>query len=169
MGTTKAAKQPPRRSLKRRGRRAVRITVIASVFNKPVTEALMSGARAALRRHGIPARQIRCVWVPGAFELPVAAAALAASKARPDAIVAVGCVIKGETPQYAALGQAVMHGLAQVSVHDRMPVGCGVVIADSMAQARARAGGAVGNRGEEAALAALAMLETIGRFNHPHA
>ena len=172
----------------RRAGRTTRVAVVASAFNKPVTAALVRGARVTLQRHGITANRIACVWVPGAFELPAAAAALAASKARPDAIVAVGCIIKGQTPQYAALGQAVLQGLAQVSVQEKIPVGCGVVIADSVAQARARAArpgqrpgrpprrsgrgtgeGAVGNRGEEAALAALAMVDVMTNLNRAHA
>lgn len=168
-------------TVRRTARPATRVVIVASTFNKPVTAALVRGARVALRRHGIAANRIVCMWVPGAFELPAAAAALAASKARPDAIVAVGCIIKGETPQYIALGQAVMQALAQVSVQEKIPVGCGVVIADSAAQARARAArpgkkfsrragdGSVGNRGDEAALAALAMVDVVTGIAHAHA
>jgi 6,7-dimethyl-8-ribityllumazine synthase len=88
----------------------------------------------------------------------VAAAHVVAAQ-RPRAIVALGCVIKGETPQYAAIGQAVAQGLTHVSIMTGIPVTLGVVIADSAAQARARAGGHVGNRGSEAARAALEMVE----------
>lgn len=134
------------------------IVLVASQFNGPITQALVDGALEALQESGVARRRIRVFRVPGAFELPVAAATVAAAL-RPQAIVALGCLIKGQTPQYAAIGQAVAQGLAQVSVNERVPVGFGVIIADSVAQARARAGGAVGHRGREAALAALEMIE----------
>ena len=78
---------------------------------------------------------------------------------RPDAILALGALIRGETPQYEVLAHAVAHGLTQVSVNSGIPVTFGVIVAENVAQARARAGGAHGNRGEEAALAALAMMD----------
>jgi 6,7-dimethyl-8-ribityllumazine synthase len=147
--------------------------LVASQFHASITQALVDGARGALARHGVPASQIRLVWVPGAFELPVAALTLA-RRERPEAIVALGCVLKGETPQYAAIGQAVANGLTQVALATETPVTFGVIIAESPAQARARAGlpaaptrrrkdaaqagGRAGNRGSEAALAALALI-----------
>ena len=94
------------------------------------------------------------------FTLRVGSLASFGSK-RPHAIIAVGCVLKGETPQYAAIGQAVAQGLVQVSVTARIPVTFGVIIADSTARARARAGRGSGNRGAEAAQAALAMAQLL--------
>lgn len=138
--------------------------LVASEFNPAITQSLVDGAQHALQESGVPRRQIRTVWVPGAFELPVAAAA-AASRLQPEAIIALGCLIKGQTPQYTAIGQAAAEGLAQVSVSTQIPVTFGVIIADSAAQAAARAGGRAGHRGREAALAAVAMaklLETLG-------
>ena len=132
-----------------------RIVIVASRFNEPITQALVRGARARLRRARLVNGSVSEIWVPGAFELPLAASVAAARK--PEAIVAVGCLIRGQTPQYEAIGQAVANGLMQVSVACRVPVGFGVVIAESVAQARARAGGTMGNRGEEAAAAALEM------------
>ena len=84
-----------------------------------------------------------------------------ARREKPQAVIALGCVIKGETPQYAAIGQAVADGLMQVALMTEIPVTCGVIVADSLAQAKARAGGRVGNRGAEAALAALAMVDLV--------
>ena len=138
--------------------RGKRLVLVASRFNDSITRSLVSGAIRTLERRGVPPANIRTVWVPGAFELPVAASCIA-SALRPDAIVALGCVLKGQTPQYAAIGQAVAQGLAQVSVSARIPVTLGVIIAASYAQARARAGGRAGNRGSEAALAALDMVD----------
>ncbi len=136
------------------------VVLVASQFHESVTQALVSGAIQTLTRHGVPQETIRTFWVSGAFELPVAAVRIASSL-KPDAIVALGCVIKGETPQYTAIGHAVAQGLTQVSVSTGIPVTFGVIVADSVAQAKARAGGRVGNRGSEAALAALAMVELL--------
>ena len=137
-----------------------RAVVLASRFNEPLTRVLVSGAVATLTRHGIPRERIRVMWVPGAFELPLAAAE-AARRLHPTLMVAVGCLIKGQTPQYAAIGHAVTEGLCEVSVRARVPIGLGVVLAESVGQAKARAGGHRGNRGEEAALAALAMARVL--------
>jgi len=148
-----------------------RIVIIAARFNEPLTRAMVEGARDALGRGHVADSAIDVVWVPGSFELPVAAAAAASTK--PDAIVAIGCLIKGQTPQYAVIGQAVTQSLSDVAVRTGVPIGLGVVIAESAEQARARAGGAGGNRGEEAAAAALEMVGTLrclraGRAGRSH-
>lgn len=157
MGTRPSTRPVPRA----RVRRGVgHIVVVASRFNALITRALVAGARRTLARHGVPASRIRSVWVPGAFELPLAALTIA-TRDKPQAVIALGCVIKGETPQYAAIGQAVAEGLTQVALTTETPVTCGVIVADSLAQAQARAGGRVGNRGAEAALAALAMIDLV--------
>ena len=140
-----------------------RFVILASEFNPSVTRALVRGASDALRGHGVPARRIRLIWVPGAFELPVVAARMAASRPHPSAIIAVGAILRGETPQYEVLAHAVAQGLAQVAVSSRIPVTFGVVVAATLAQAKARAGGSMGNRGKEAALAALAVLRLFAR------
>lgn len=133
------------------------VVIVASRFHAAVTQALAAGAVEALRDAGIAPARIRTQWVAGAFELPVAAAVIAA-QARPDAIVALGCLIQGQTPQYAAIGGAVAQGLMSVAVQTKIPIGFGVIIADSMSQARQRAGGVFGNRGREAAEAVLEVL-----------
>ncbi|MBI4323165.1 MAG: 6,7-dimethyl-8-ribityllumazine synthase [Candidatus Omnitrophica bacterium] len=157
MGTRPSARPVPRA----RVRRGVgNIVLVASRFNASIMRALVAGARRTLARHGVPASRIRSVWVPGAFELPLAALTIA-KRDKPQAVIALGCVIKGETPQYAAIGQAVAEGLTQVALATETPVTCGVIVADSFAQAKARAGGRVGNRGAEAALAALAMVDLL--------
>ena len=138
--------------------RGKRFVLLASQFNRPMTLRLVRGATDVLRRSGASASSIRVVWVPGAFELSVAAALAVKRRPRPDAILALGALIRGDTPQYEVLAHAVAHGLTQVSVNSGIPVTFGVIVAENVAQARARAGGAHGNRGEEAARAALAML-----------
>ena len=141
-----------------------RFAIIASQFNRPITAALVRGASEVLRRAGVPSRSVQLWWVPGAFELPVVAARLARRRPRPDAIIAVGAILRGETPQYRALAHAVAEGLGRVAVDACLPVTFGVIVADTTAQARARAGGRVGNRGAEAALAALAVLNLFGQI-----
>ena len=135
-----------------------RFVILASAFHAPIARALLRGAVGVLRRAGASPSRIRILWVPGAFELPVAAARLARSRPRPHAIIALGVLIRGQTPQYEVLAHAVAQGLTQVSVERGIPVPFGVVVAETVAQAKARAGGSFGNRGAEAALAALAVL-----------
>jgi 6,7-dimethyl-8-ribityllumazine synthase len=139
--------------------RAARVIIVASRFNADITQPLADGARATLEQAGIAASRIELVWVPGAFELPVAAAVAAAQ--RPSAIVALGCLIKGQTPQYLTIADAVAWGLTQVGIDAKIPVTFGVIVADSVEQARERCGGAAGHRGAEAAAAAVAMLEAV--------
>jgi 6,7-dimethyl-8-ribityllumazine synthase len=143
--------------------RGNRFVVIASRFNESITQALVAGALKTLERYGVPRANVRTVWVPGAFELPVAVATVSAAW-RPKAIITLGCLIKGQTPQYAAIGHAVAQGVTQVSVSTGIPVALGVVIAGSYAQAKARAGGRVGNRGSEAAEAALEMVDLLRKL-----
>ena len=138
---------------------------MVSCFHEDIAEALVRGALQALIGGGITAGNIRRVSVPGAFELPIAAASVIRSW-HPDAVVALGCLVKGQTPQYAAIGTAVAQGLTQVAVSTATPVTFGVIIAESFQQARARARlmpmtshEADVHRGREAALAALAMLQ----------
>ena len=138
--------------------RGKRFVLIASQFNESIARALIRGAEAALRRAGVSARHIRLLWVPGAFELPVVAARMARARPPPHAIIALGALIRGQTPQYEVLAHAVAQGLSHVAVETRIPVTFGVVVATTVAQARARAGGSMGNRGKDAALAALAVL-----------
>ena len=146
-----------------------RVAILAAQFNEPISRALVQGASDVLRRAGVAARHIQLVWVPGTFELPVVAARLAHAKRRPHAIIALGALIRGQTPQYEVIAHAVAQGLSQVAVTAKIPVTFGVIVAETPAQARARAGlpapasgrqagGSVGNRGADAALAALAVL-----------
>ena len=143
------------------GRGKQQFVIIASQFNRSITRALIRGATQALRRAGVSDHQIDVRWVPGAFELPIACAQAARSHPRPQAIIAVGVLLRGETPQYEVLAHAVAQGLMQVSVNERLPVTFGVIVARTLAQAKARAGGAMGNRGADAALAALAVLRLL--------
>jgi len=141
-----------------------RVAVVVSRFNDTVTNLLLEGARDALRRHGLPDSQVDVVWVPGAFELPVAAEAAAAG-GRYDAIVALGCVIRGETAHFEYVAGEAARGIADVGRVTGVPATFGVITAETMEQAMARAGGKVGNRGEEAALAALELVSLLERLD----
>ncbi len=147
------------------------IAIVASEFNRPISLALVRGAVETLRRAGIAQRRIRVLWAPGAFELPSVAAIAARAKPKPHAIVAVGALIRGATPQYEVIAHAAAQGLSRVGLDAGIPVTFGVIVANTAAQAKARAGlpasgrrrqagGPLVNRGAEAAMAALAVLKT---------
>ena len=139
--------------------------LVASRFNQPITRLLVRQAVHTLRRHGVPASHIRLYWVSGAFELPVAAGRIAHAL-HPDAVLALGALIKGQTTQHEVIARSVAQGLTYVSVTTGIPVGFGVIIAENALQARARAGGRMGNRGMEAAeavLDALRLIESLPR------
>lgn len=138
--------------------------LIASQFHSSIVRALVRGATGVLRRQGAASSQIRLLWAPGAFELPVIAARVARTRPRPHAIIALGTLIRGETLQYEVLAHAVAQGLSQVAVDTQIPVTFGIVVATTRAQAEARSGGALRNRGEEAAMAALATLRLFERI-----
>ncbi len=141
-----------------------RVALVASRFNETVTTELVAGARECLAAHGVPDARIDVVWVPGAFELPLAAAAAAAS-GRYAAIVALGCVIRGETPHFEYVASEAARGLGAVARERRVAIGFGVLTTDTVEQAMARAGGPSGNKGYEAAEAALRMADVLGRVS----
>jgi 6,7-dimethyl-8-ribityllumazine synthase len=140
-----------------------RVAVLVSRFNEIVTRRLLDGAREALAAGGIADSAVDVLWVPGAFELPIAAEQAAASGAY-RAIVALGCVIRGETAHFEYVAGEAARGLAQVARDHRIAVGFGVLTTEDEAQALARAGGAAGNKGSEAARAALETAETLDRL-----
>lgn len=162
MATPSSQASSKREARRRAGRfHNARIVIVSAQFHPSIAQALERGAMQTLMRLGVPRPNIRLVTVPGSFELVVASAQVARA-AQPDAIVALGCLIRGQTPQYQIIGQAVANGLVQLSVQTGIPVGFGLILAETEDQAKARAGGAVGNRGIEAAESALAML-ALGR------
>ena len=141
-----------------------RVAVVVSRFNETVTTQLLDGARDCLRTHAVPDSHIDVVWVPGAFELPVAAEAAAAS-GRYRAIVALGCVIRGETPHFEFVAGEAARGLGNVALAHQIAVGFGVLTTDTLEQAMARAGGRSGNKGYEAADAALRTADVLARVS----
>lgn len=148
---------PPR---SRRDGTGLRVAIAVSRFNEHVTRRLLRGARDALRGCGVADDAIEIVWAPGAYDLPVVAQALAHT-GRFDAIVCLGCVIHGETThdRYVATGAAL--GLTRVALDASLPVTFGVLTTETLAQAEARSGGGHGNKGEDAALAAVELVNTL--------
>ena len=143
-----------------------RIAVVASRFNDAITSKLADGAMDALVRHGVAADDIDLVWVPGAWELPAAVRRLMAAD-RYDAVVALGAVIRGDTPHFDYVAGEASRGLAQASAEFDLPLGFGLLTCDTVEQAEARAGGAHGNKGWDAALAALEMVDLLDRLDVP--
>ncbi|MEO7917141.1 MAG: 6,7-dimethyl-8-ribityllumazine synthase [Dokdonella sp.] len=133
-----------------------RFAVVASRWNAPVVDALVTAATQTLQQRGVADDDLDLIRVPGAWEIPVVAAKLAA-KGRHAAIIALGCVVRGETRHYEHVADGCAQGLMQVQVDHRVPVLNGVLAVEREADALARAGGDHGNKGEEAALAALEM------------
>jgi 6,7-dimethyl-8-ribityllumazine synthase len=137
--------------------RGRRFAVVAARYHEEIVARLVAGAREALRRHGVADKDVTVVWVPGAFEIPQVALMLARRR-RVDALVCVGCVVRGETPHFEYVAGEAARGIADVGRLTGVPATFGVITAETLEQASARAGGAVGNRGEEAALAALELV-----------
>jgi len=137
--------------------------VVVSRYNEMVTARLLEGARVALRERGLADDHVDVVWVPGAFELPVAAE-VAATSGRYRAIVALGCVIRGETAHFDYVAGEAARGLGHVARAHGLAVGFGVLTTDTLEQALARAGGDAGNKGYEAAEAALNTADALRRL-----
>lgn len=137
--------------------KGLRIALVASRFNDFISERLLEGALDCLRRHGVGDKDITVVRVPGAFEIPVAARRLALSR-KFEAVVCLGCVIRGETSHYEQVCAEVARGVASVALEAGLPVTFGVLTTDSLHQAIERAGAKGGNKGWDAALAALEMV-----------
>lgn len=138
----------------------VRMAAVVAGFHKGIAERLLEGAHARLAECGLPEGRLDEFWVPGAFEAPLAAQHLARA-GRHVAILALGAVIRGETPHFTYVCDAAASGLLQVSLETHVPCAFGILTCDTMAQAEARAGGAVGNKGQEAADAAVAMVNLL--------
>ncbi|MEA2604992.1 MAG: 6,7-dimethyl-8-ribityllumazine synthase [Acidobacteriota bacterium] len=143
-----------------------RFGIVASRFNSRIGDLLVAGAVDCLRRHGVAAADIHLVSVPGAWEIPQALEELAAAHDgdNVDGLVAIGVVIRGETPHFDYLCAQASRGIASVAERHRVPVGFGLLTCDSSEQAAERAGGKAGNKGWEAALAALEMADLFARL-----
>jgi len=140
--------------------KGLKFGLVVSRFNDFITKKLVEGAQDALLRHGVSQDDIDVAWVPGSFELPLAAQKLAQTK-RYDAIICLGAVIRGETPHFEYIAAEMTKGIAQVGLGSGLPVIYGIVTADTLEQAIDRAGTKEGNQGFKAATSAIEMANLI--------
>ncbi len=139
----------------------LQFAIVVSRFNSLVTQRLLDGALDALVRHGAQKDKVQIVWVPGSFEIPLIAKRLA-ERGSFDAIICLGCIIRGDTPHFEFVAAQSARGILQVGLDTGVPTIFGVVTADTLDQALDRAGGKAGNRGFDAALAAIEMANLKG-------
>jgi len=137
--------------------------VVVSRFNELISSQLLSGAQDCLVRHECKQDDITAVWVPGSFEIPLAAKKMANSK-KYDAVICLGAVIRGGTPHFDYISAEVSKGVAQVGLEAGLPVIFGIITADTIEQALERAGTKAGNKGWDAALSAIEMVNLIGKL-----
>lgn len=144
--------------------RDLRFAIIAARFNEFVVEPLLRGALDALRRHGVSEKQIEIVRVPGAFDIPIVARKLALSR-RYEALIALGAVIRGQTPHFDYVAGECAGGIARIALETAVPIAFGVLTTDTVEQAVDRAGGKAGNKGADAALVAIEMANLLRRLD----
>jgi 6,7-dimethyl-8-ribityllumazine synthase len=143
--------------------RGIKIGIIVSRFNNFITEKLLDGALEGLKVHGSDEDDVTIIRVPGAFEIPLLADRMAAS-GKYDALVCLGAVIRGETPHFEYVSEAVTRGIGEAIAKYRIPMGFGVLTTDNVEQAMERSGSKDANKGYEAALTALEMVHVIRRL-----
>jgi 6,7-dimethyl-8-ribityllumazine synthase len=144
--------------------RDMRVTIVAARFNEFIVESLIKGAVHCLRQHGADDSGIELIRVPGAYEMPLAVERVAASR-RADGIIALGAVIRGSTPHFDYVSGECMRGVAASARQHGVPIGMGVLTTDSIEQAIERAGTKAGNKGEEAALAMIEMVNLLRQLD----
>jgi 6,7-dimethyl-8-ribityllumazine synthase len=144
--------------------RDMRITIVAARFNEFIVESLIKGALHCLRAHGAVDSAIDIIRVPGAYEMPLAVEKAAATR-RADGIIALGAVIRGATPHFDYVSGECMRGVAASSRQHGIPIGMGVLTTDTIEQAIERAGTKAGNKGEEAALAVIEMVNLLRKLD----
>ncbi len=141
----------------------LKFALVVSRFNSSITARLLDGALDVLRRHDVEDESISVIYVPGAFEIPVAAKKLVES-GKYDAVICLGAVVRGETPHFEYISAEVTKGVAQVALESRVPVTFGVLTCDATEQAIERSGGKAGNKGAMAALSAIEMADLFGKL-----
>jgi len=141
-----------------------RFAILVSRFNEFISSRLLGAAVDALQRHGCPQENITAIWVPGAWELAVTARKVA-STGKYNAIICLGCVIRGETPHFDYVAAEAAKGIAQVGLETTIPVAFGVLTADTLDQAINRAGAKAGNKGADAAMTAIEMVNLFSRLD----
>lgn len=141
-----------------------RFGIVVSRFNELICRKLLEGALDCLKRHGADMDKIDVAWVPGSFEIPVAAKRMASLK-KYDAIICLGAVIRGATPHFEYIAAEVTKGTAQVALEYGLPVSYGIITPDTLEQAIERAGTKAGNKGWDAALSAIEMADLFTKLN----
>jgi len=140
--------------------KGLKFGLVVSRFNEFITKKLLEGAQDALLRHGVNQEDIEVVWVPGSFEIPLVAKKLAQTK-RCDAVICLGAVVRGGTPHFEYIAAEVSKGIAKVGLDTGLPVLYGVITADTLEQAIERSGTKMGNKGFEAAVNAIEMVNLL--------
>ncbi len=145
-----------------------RYAIVASRWNPKISDALVEGARTTLLDNGVDAARIDIIRVPGAWEIPLVAAVIAKAGGS-AAIIALGCVVRGDTRHYEQVADGCSNALMRVQLDFQLPVANGVLAVEAYTDAEARAGGSMGNKGEEAALAALEMSDVLQHWQKTRA
>ncbi len=145
-----------------------RVVVLCSLYHQNITSALLVGAKQELAKAGVPDSRIDVISVPGAYELP-AAASTVAKRMNVEVIICLGCVVRGETPHFDYICQTCAQGISRVAEASCKPVTFGVITANTVEQAFERAGGRVGNKGQEAARAALELYSALKHWERQQA
>jgi 6,7-dimethyl-8-ribityllumazine synthase len=146
--------------------RGLRVSIVVSRFNETISTRLLDGALDCFHRHGVADEDISVAWVPGAFELSPAAHRIASSR-EVDAVVCLGAVIRGDTPHFDYVAGETAAGISRAALDTGVPITFGVLTTDDVSQAEERAGGKAGNKGFEAALAAIEMANLFASLPKP--
>jgi 6,7-dimethyl-8-ribityllumazine synthase len=141
----------------------VRVGIVVSRFNEEITGALLTGAIGALKDAGLDEADVEVAHVPGAFEIPIAAQTMAAA-GRVRAVICLGCVVRGETPHFEYIASACAHGIVDAAARTGVPMAFGVLTTNTLREAEERAASGDGNKGREAAAAALEMAGLVSRL-----
>ena len=146
------------------GAQDLKFSIVASRFNEFIVRSLMDGALSSLKRHGASDSDIEIIRVPGAYEIPITVNKIAESK-RTDGIIALGVVIRGSTPHFEHISRECTSGISAVMRHHNIPIGFGILTVDTIEQAIERSGSKAGNKGEEAAVSVIEMINLLRRLD----
>jgi 6,7-dimethyl-8-ribityllumazine synthase len=138
-----------------------KIVIVISRFNEAISKNLLNGAIDCLIKHGVSSDDIDVYWTPGSFEIPTVLSNLVEKEKKYDGIIALGVIIRGETPHFEYIASEVSKGIANISVSTRLPIGFGIITADTVEQAKDRAGVKSGNKGWDTAEAVLEMINLL--------
>jgi len=141
-----------------------KIAIVISRFNEAISKNLLTGAIDCLARHGVNTEDIDVYWTPGSFEIPTTLSVLIDKQRKYDGIIALGVIIRGETPHFEYIASEVSKGIASISISKKIPIGFGIITADTVEQAKDRAGVKSGNKGWDAAEAVLEMINLLSKI-----